>query len=97
MHFQDNADMEFSVIKTAIARYLKRSNNDSPDYIEIKDSKSVVEFGRQHLLIPSKKADLQRRIFKNIPPRFFLKGKMKPLKTLKHWLASAQSTSIFVR
>ena len=75
MRFQDNADIEFSVIKTAIARYLKRSNTDSPDYIEIKDSKSVVEFCRQHLLIPSKKADLQKRIFKNIPPEVFLERK----------------------
>ena len=71
------------MIKTAIARYLKRSNKDSPDFIEIKDSKSVVQFCKQHLSTPSSKADLQKREFTDIPPEVFLERKDETFEKVK--------------
>ena len=63
------------MVKTAIARYLKRSNVDDPKYIEVKDSDSVAEFGRQHLSNPSSSSGLQARHFISIPASVFLERK----------------------
>ena len=63
------------MVKTAIARYLKRSNADDPHYIEVKNSDSVVEFGRTHLSKPSKGSEIQDRQFLSIPPSVFLERK----------------------
>lgn len=59
-------------MKTAIARYLARSNSSSPDYIEVKDSKSVVRFCTRQLSNPSSKTGIQERIFTDIKPEVFL-------------------------
>ena len=72
---QDTADGEFSVIKTAIARYLKRSDKDSPYYIEVKDSNSVIEFCKKHLSNPGSKTGIQGRLFTSISPSVFLERK----------------------
>lgn len=63
--------------KTAIARYLRRSNIDSPEYIEIKNSASVAEFGKRYLSKPSSKTGIQKRLFKNIQPAVFLERKQE--------------------
>ena len=69
---KDTADGEFSVVKTAIARYLKRSNTADPDFVEIKDSASVVKFCQMHLSKPGSKAGLDERLFYDIKPEIFL-------------------------
>ena len=69
---QDTADGEFSVVKTAIARYLARCNSSSPDYIEVKDSRSVALFGMKYLSKPSSKNGIQERVFIDIKPETFL-------------------------
>ena len=69
---KDTADGEFSVVKTAIARYLKRSDSTDPDFVEIKDSASVVKFCKKHLSNPGKKAGLDGRLFYDIRPEIFL-------------------------
>ena len=63
------------MVKTAISRYLKRSNTDDPHYIEVKNSDSVVEFGRADLSKPSKRSEIQARQFISIPPSVFLERK----------------------
>ena len=75
---QDTADGEFSVVKTAIARYLKRSDKDSPYYIEVKDSSSV----KKHLSSPSSKTGIQARLFTNISPSVFLERKKESPDTI---------------
>ena len=80
---QDTADAEFSVIKTAIARYLARSNSAAPDYIEVKDSSSVVQFLTKHLSKPSTRSEIQARIFTDIKPAVFLKRKEDALDKVK--------------
>ena len=59
-------------MKTAIARYLKRSNTADPDFVEIKDSASVVKFCQMHLSKPESKAGLDERLFYDIKPEIFL-------------------------
>ena len=80
---KDTADGEFSVVKTAIARYLKMSDSASPDYVEIKDSASVVEFCIKHLSRPGSKAGLDERHFHDIKPDIFLQRKSQALETVK--------------
>ena len=62
-------------MKTLIARYLKRSNKDATDYIEVKDSASVVEFCKRHISSPSSKTGIKKRFFTNILPAVFLERK----------------------
>ena len=59
-------------MKTSIARYLQHSNTDAPDYIEIKDSASVVKYGRQFLSQPSEKSTMKVRYFDDIEQDIFL-------------------------
>ena len=80
---KDTADGEFSVIKTAIARYLKRSDSSSPDYIEIKDSASVVEFCVKHLSRPGSKAAIDERRFFDIKPDTFLARRLETPEKVK--------------
>ena len=70
--WQDSADGEFAVVKTSIARYLQHSNTDAIDYIEIKDSASVVKYGRQFLSQPSEKSTMKVRYFDDIEQDIFL-------------------------
>ena len=63
------------MVKTAIARYLSRSNSSSADYIEVKDSRSVVDFCTAHLSTPRSAAGIQARLFTDIRPEVFLKSK----------------------
>ena len=85
MHFiiKDTADGEFSVVKTAIARYLKKSNSAAADFVEIKDSASVVAFGTKHLSKPSPKSGIQERVFHDIRPEIFLQRKSSALDKVK--------------
>ena len=62
-------------MKTAIARYLSRSSSEATDYIEIKDSRSVVEFCSAHLSSPRSATGIQERLFTNIEPQTFLNRK----------------------
>ena len=50
-------------MKTAIMQYLLRSDSTAVSYQEIKDSLSVVQFGKRHLSKPGKRADLKEIIF----------------------------------
>jgi hypothetical protein len=80
---KDTADGEFSVVKTAIARYLKKSNSAAADFVEIKDSASVVAFGTKHLSKPSPKSGIQERVFHDIRPEIFLQRKSSALDKVK--------------
>ena len=73
--FKDTADGEFSVVKTAIARYLSRSNSEAADFIEIKDSRSVIKFCTAHLSKPRSATGIRDRIFTDIRPEVFLQRK----------------------
>ena len=59
-------------MKTSISRYLQHSNTDAPDYIEIKDSASVVKYGRTFLSKPSEKSTMKARYFDDIEQDIFL-------------------------
>ena len=72
---QDLADGEFSVAKTAINQHLQRSDSTAASYHEIKDSKSVVEFGMKHLSTPGRKAGLKERHFSDLIPSDVLNKK----------------------
>jgi hypothetical protein len=62
-------------VKTAIMQYLLRSDSTAVSYQEIKDSLSVVQFGKRHLSKPGKRADLKERIFLNQNPQDVLQKK----------------------
>ena len=70
-------------MKTAIARYLARSNSSSQGYIEVKDSKSVVKFCTRQLSNPSSKNGIQERIFTDIRPEVFTLRKEQALSKVK--------------
>ena len=40
-----------------------RDNPDDPRYIEVKDSKSVCQFGNQHMAIPGPTSGIRRKTF----------------------------------
>ena len=65
------------MFKTAIARYLRRSDINSPDYIEIKNSASVTLFGKRYLSNPGSKTGIQKRHFTSIQPEVFLERKQE--------------------
>ena len=71
------------MVKTAIARYLKMSNSSAQDFVEIKDSASVVEFCARHLSKPGSKAGIEERRFYDIKPDIFLQRKAEALETVK--------------
>ena len=73
--FQDSADGEFSVLKTALYRYMIRSNIDAADYLEVKDSASLQQFGDRFLKIPGSRSQLKLRIFMNLLPEEVLARK----------------------
>ena len=70
-------------MKTAIARYLARSDSASHDYIEVIDSKSVVHFCARHLSSPRSKTGIQARLFTDIRPVVFLQRKEQALTKVK--------------
>ena len=86
---QDTADGEFSVVKTPIARYLARSNASSLDYVEVKDSKSVVKFFTRQLSNPSRKNGIQDQT----RPEVFLLRKEEALSKVK--TLAGISTNLF--
>ena len=45
-----------------------RSDINSPDYLEVKDSSSLKEFGDRFLSTPGSKAQLKTRLFVNLLP-----------------------------
>ena len=67
------------MVKTAIARYLARCDSSAPDYIEVKDSSSVVKFCTRYLSNPSHKNGIQTRIFTDMKPEIFLQRKEQAL------------------
>ena len=69
------ADGEFAVAKTAINEYLLRADSTSASYQEIKDSQSVVEFGKKNLSCPGKRAGIKERCFYNLDPKVVLDKK----------------------
>ena len=81
--FKDTADGEFSVVKTAIARYLVRSSEADEDYIEIKNSETVIKFLTKHLSKPSSRSGINERIFMNIHPDVFLQRNEEAPETVK--------------
>ena len=71
------------MVKTAIARYLTRSDSTAQDYFDVKDSSSVVKFCTRHLSNPSNKNGIQARIFTDIKPEIFLQRKEQTLDKIK--------------
>ena len=68
-------DGEFSVAKTALHRYMIQSDVNSPDYLEVKDSATLKEFGERHLSKPGSKSRLQSRHFVDLLPEEILARK----------------------
>ena len=71
-------DGEFSVTKTALHRYMIRSDINSPDYLEVKDSLSLQKFGSRFLSKPGTKAQLKSRHFIDLLPELVLARKNRP-------------------
>ena len=61
--------------KTVINHYMQRSDRAAESCEEIKDSGSVVEFGRKHLSIPKQTSGMNERVFVNLKPEDVLKRK----------------------
>ena len=61
--------------KTVINQYMQRSDSAAESFKEIKDSRSVVEFGRKHLSIPKQTSGMNERVFVNLKPEDVLKRK----------------------
>ena len=68
-------DGEFSVVKTALHRYMIQSDVNSTDYLEVKDSETLKEYGEKHLAKPGSKSRLQSRHFVNLLPEEILARK----------------------
>ena len=75
--FQDTADGEFAVVKTALYRYMVRSDVNSPDYLEVKDSASLQQFGQRFLKTPGSRSQLKMREFIDLKPDEVLRRKAK--------------------
>ena len=62
-----------------------RSDLNSPDYLEVKDSSSLQEFGKRFLSTPGAKAQLKSREFINLLPGEVLarKGEIESSATLE--------------
>ena len=84
MIIQDTADGEFSVVKTALHRYMIRSDVNSPSYIEVKDSATLQQFGQRHLSSPGSRSNLDSRDFIDLLPDEILarKESMSQAKTI---------------
>ena len=82
-YLQDTADGEFSVVKTAISRYLVRGNKDASDFIEVKDAESVVKFCSRHLSAPKSRLGIRERFFTTIAAQVFLQRKDEALDKVK--------------
>ena len=82
--FQDWVDGEFSVAKTALHRYMIRSDVNSPDYLEVKDSSTLKQFGEKYLSTPGCKAQLRSRLFVDLLPEEVLarKGEISDTRTI---------------
>ena len=61
--------------KTALHRYMLRSDINSPEYLEVKDSASLQEFGSRFLSAPGSKAQLKSRQFIDLLPEEVLARK----------------------
>ena len=61
--------------KTALNRYMIRSDVNSPDYLEVKDSATLKEFGKRHLSIPGTRSKLNSREFIDLHPAEILARK----------------------
>ena len=68
-------DGEFSVTKTALHRYMIRSDINSPEYLEVKDSSSLQMFGSRFLSTPGSNAQLKSRHFIDLLPEVVLARK----------------------
>ena len=55
--------------------HIKRHVEEMPDYIEVKDSRSLQRFGEQHMSVPGARAKLDRRVFIDIGPEEFKERK----------------------
>ena len=75
--FQDTADGEFAVVKTALHRYMLRSDVNSPDYLEVKDSASLQQFGQRFLKTPGSRSQLKIREFIDLNPDEVLRRKAR--------------------
>ena len=62
-------------MKTALHRYMIRSDINSPEYLEVKDSPSLQQFGSRFLSTPGSKAQLTSRQFIDLLPEEVLARK----------------------
>ena len=73
-----------------------RSDINSPDYLEVKDSSSLKEFGERFLSTPGSKAQLKTRLFVNLLPDEVLARK-EDVDVVELWTASVLNSSISAR
>ena len=62
---QDQADGEFSRVKDKLKIHLQR-HQANEDYLEVTDSASYAEFGRQFLEKPGSRSGIERRTFHDL-------------------------------
>ena len=63
---QDAADREFAVIKNKLSIHLHRYSTDEESYIEVLNSSSFCQFGKQFLETPGAKSGIERHTFKDL-------------------------------
>ena len=63
------------MVKTSLNQHLLRSDISSASYQEIKNSESVVNFGKKYLSVPGSRAGIKERIFLDQIPSEVLKKK----------------------
>ena len=63
------------MVKTALRRYMVRSDINSADYIEVKDSLSLKQFGDRYLSVPGSHSQLDGRVFIDLLPQDILARK----------------------
>ena len=60
---KDTADGDFSRVKTRLAMHFKRHLEDQVGYVDVKNSKTLAEFGNSQMAKPGPKAKLHSRTF----------------------------------
>ena len=83
------------MVKTSLARYLKQSDMAARDYVEVKDSASVVQYGKTFLSQPGEKSGMAERFFDDIKQETFLTQKEESPTKIKTLAGISQKFQYF--
>ena len=63
------------MVKTSLHRYMIKSDVEAPNYLEVKDSRTLQMYGQRFLAVPGPKTKLTERIFIDLNPQEVLDRK----------------------